>query len=226
MNHRTNETALTCRRCGTCCRKGGPALHLTDRDLVDRGRIPLKHLFTIRQGEPACDNITGVIAPAATDIIKIKAQHDDSSGCCYFDEEQRICRQYDHRPIECQVLTCWNTTEIEGLYDRDRLTRAHLLDQVPGLWDLVQDHQYHCDYDVITGLVNRFKQDSDDPDPEARLLDIIRYDQSLRLTTLERTDLDRRVLDFLFGRPLYVTIRRFQLKLAQNKRGLTLVPID
>lgn len=46
-----------CRRCGTCCEKGGPALHTDDRMLIENGHIPARYLFTIREGEPVVDNV-------------------------------------------------------------------------------------------------------------------------------------------------------------------------
>jgi Fe-S-cluster containining protein len=54
-----NNDENPCRRCGTCCEKGGPSLHREDRPLVDNGQIPVRHLFTIRRGELAQDNIKG-----------------------------------------------------------------------------------------------------------------------------------------------------------------------
>ena len=74
---------IECSRCGTCCRKGGPSLHRQDKDLVDKGLIAAKRLFTFRQGEPVYDNVMDRVVPAATDIIKI-AGHGGSWTCCFF----------------------------------------------------------------------------------------------------------------------------------------------
>ena len=54
---KAKKTAGECRRCGTCCEKGGPALHGEDRPLVDRGQVPARCLFTIRAGEPVRDDM-------------------------------------------------------------------------------------------------------------------------------------------------------------------------
>jgi hypothetical protein len=36
-----SEQSITgCRLCGTCCRKGGPALHLADQELVNPAKFP------------------------------------------------------------------------------------------------------------------------------------------------------------------------------------------
>ena len=214
-----------CRQCGTCCRKGGPCLHVEDLPLVESGFIPLKQLFTIRQGEPAYDNVAEVIAPAVTDIIKLKGVSDGSSTCCFYDAAARGCSIYAHRPAECRALKCWDSREIEKIYKRQRLTRRHLLSRVEGLRELVQDHQERCDYGYVAELAAQLKL----VDPPAKagetLLELIQYDQSLRQVTCERASLDPQLLPFLFGRPLSFTIQMFQLKVARNAQGLILQPL-
>ena len=86
QNNSSDQTdTRTCRRCGTCCRKGGPAFHLADRPLIEKGTIPLRHLFTIRQGERVKDPIRGVVRPVDTELIKIKGAQ-DTWTCTFFDE--------------------------------------------------------------------------------------------------------------------------------------------
>jgi Fe-S-cluster containining protein len=214
-----------CLRCGTCCRKGGPTLHLEDQELVESGIIPLKHLFTIRQGEPAYDNVTGVIAPAVTDIIKIKGVSESSSICRYYNSTTKGCGIYDQRPAECRALKCWDTHEIERLYNCRRLTRRHLLSTVNGLWDLVQDHQERCDYSHAAELAAQLKQVQPPAKSHEQLLQLIHYDESIRQVIRERANLDPGMLPFLFGRELSFTIQMFQLKRVRTDQGMLLRPI-
>lgn len=214
-----------CRRCGTCCLKGGPCLHLEDQALVESGLIALTHLFTIRQGEPAFDNITGNIAPAVTDIIKINGAEKNQKQCLYYVRKENGCRIYSDRPIECQALNCWDTQSIESVYNCRRLTRRHLLSRVHGLWPLVQEHQERCDYGHVAELATQLKQLEATAEPQSKLLEIIRYDDILRQLTLERSGLDPQMLLFLFGRPLSFTIQMFQLKIGQSDHGPTIQPI-
>jgi Fe-S-cluster containining protein len=204
-----------CRRCGICCRKGGPALHLQDRELVVSGKIPLKALFTIRRGEPAYDNVRGMVAPAATDIIKIKSgAGSDASACRYFTADPARCGIYADRPVECRALTCWDTRAITALYDQERLTRAHLLEGVDGLSDLIADHQQRCDGRQAARLAEAIRRHRDAAAAVEALLDMLRYDQSLRQVTVERARVDPQLLDFLFGRPLTVLLPAYHLRLA------------
>lgn len=209
----TNATSQQqCRRCGTCCCKGGPALHLDDQELVTAGKIPLKHLYTIRQGEPAFDNIQRRICPAPSDIIKIKGQDDSDATCNYFIADPVGCGIYAHRPLECRILVCWDTRRIMETYARNRLTRTHLLARLPGLSDLVSEHQERCDYQRITTLAQTIKATPADTQAVQALLEIIRYDYSLRQVTTERTHLDPQLHNFLFGLPLTQTIGRLGIK--------------
>lgn len=215
----------TCRRCGTCCRQGGPALHLEDRELVASGKIPLQDLFTIRQGEPAYDNVTETIAPAVTDIIKLKGVSTGSQVCRFYDPTTKGCGIYGHRPAECRALQCWDTSSIETLYRCRRLERRHLLVEAAGVWELVQAHQRRCDYGDVAELAARLKQDASAEDPHDRLLELVRYDESLRQVTLERTGWNPELIPFLFGRPLSFTIQMFKLKPVRTSGGTRLVPV-
>lgn len=222
---KTARNITRCQRCGTCCRKGGPTLHLEDQELIDSGIIPLKQLITIRQGEPAYDNVTDVIAPATTDIIRIRGLSEGSGICRLYDAEDKGCSIYNQRPAECRALKCWDTREIEKLYSCRRLTRRHLLSKVAGLWELVRDHQERCDYSHVAELASQLKLVHPRPESEKMLLELIRYDESLRQVTCERVGLDPELLPFLFGRPLSFTIRMFRLKPMQTDQGLSLRPI-
>jgi Fe-S-cluster containining protein len=219
-------SAITrCRRCGTCCRQGGPALHLEDRELVESGKIPLQDLFTIRRGEPAYDNVTGVIAPAVTDIVKLKGASPGSDICRFYESATKGCGIYDNRPAECRALQCWDTRGIQALYNCRRLERRHLLVQATGIWELVQEHQQRCDYRYVAELADQIKQEPSTEESHNKLLELVRYDGSLRQVTLERTGLNPELLPFLFGRPLSFTLQMFKLRLARTGSGTRLMPV-
>jgi hypothetical protein len=192
--------------------------------MVDSGRIPLKCLFTIRQGEPSYDNIRRVIAPAASDIIKVKAVGQDDATCIFLNQERVGCEIYEARPVECRLLTCWDTRAIVSMYDQDRLTRADLLSRLPALQDLVAEHQERCSYGQVADWSARIKKEPADTAAVEALLHAMRYDQSLRQVAVSRARLDVGLLEFLFGRPLSATIRMFRVKLARKGAQVTIVP--
>jgi Fe-S-cluster containining protein len=218
-----HDTATTeCRRCGTCCKKGGPCFHLEDKGLIEKGLILSKYLYTIRKGELSFDNIKGSISPATTDIIKIKGRN-GSWTCVFFDEKNTQCTIYDTRPLECRVLKCWDTRDIEKIYAKDRLTRKDLISGIEGLWDLVEAHQKQCGYDMLTLFVDALNTDKKD-DALKGILDIIEHDIKIRELVVGKAGLESDLTDFLFGRPITETIKMYGLKIEKDGKRYLLVP--
>jgi len=210
------EASVTgCIRCGTCCKKGGPAFHLEDKPLIESGTILAKHLFTIRKGEPAYDNLKGCLLPSATDIIKIKSQK-GARTCIFYDEESSRCKIYHKRPVECKALKCWDTREIEAIYDRNRLTRQDLMGEINGLWDLIEDHQERCAYETVLTLVDEIKVSKTDPLLEKKALYIIQYDLQIRSSVIKKGNVDSHMIDFLFGRTIFDTLKSLGMNIRRK----------
>jgi Fe-S-cluster containining protein len=209
-------SANGCRRCGICCEKGGPGFHREDRRLIETGRILSKYLYTIRNGELAFDNVKLCLAPAKSDIIKIKGQ-EGSWTCIFFEPNKKACTIYNDRPLECRVLKCWDPADLKQVYGHDRLSREDLLSQVKGLWELIDDHQRRCDYKKITKLINELDSPGGDK-ARKELMEIIQYDAEIRKLVLEKGRLDPAILDFAFGRPLTVTLPGYGIKVRQEGR--------
>ena len=204
------DTIRSCIRCGTCCGKGGPAFHIEDKHLIQSGIIPLRDLFTIRKGEPIYDNVKGCIFLAPSDIIKIK-NRPPSSACTYFDKKRCGCRIYKNRPIECRMLECWNTQELEKRYATDRLTRKDLLLETEDLWRLVSDHEKRCDYEKINRILGPIGEKPLTAVPPS-VREMVRYDIHLRNLLAERGGFDPALMDFLFGTPLEETLKRYGIQ--------------
>jgi Fe-S-cluster containining protein len=217
-----DTTTIECRRCGTCCQKGGPSFHLEDKVLVEKGIILSKHLYTIRKGELSFDNVKGCILPASTDIIKIKG-HKGSWTCVFFDEKNTECTIYDTRPMECRVLKCWDTREIEKIYAKNRLTRKDLISSIEGLWNLVESHQKQCAYDMLTLFVDALNTDKKDEALKG-ILEIIEYDIKIRELVVRKAGLESDLTDFLFGRPITETIKMYGVKIEKDGDKYLLVP--
>jgi len=213
-------TISECIRCGTCCEKGGPCFHVEDRMLIEKGKIPAKFLYTIRKGELAHDNVKGCLKPVDSDVVKIKSKK-DSWMCIFFDDVEKGCTIYDDRPLECRVLNCRDTRELEQIYADNRLTRADLVSKVKGLWDLIKDHQARCDYKNIQPLINNLAG-SKRHQARRKLLEIIRYDAEIRKLVVARGGLDPEMLDFLFGRPLTKTLKNYGISIHQEGKKIQL----
>jgi len=216
LSIKPDNSITECKRCGTCCKKGGPCFHIEDKMLIEKGMILIKHLYTIREGELAYDNVKGCLIPATSDLIKTKGKN-DSWECIFFNEKGNLCEIYDKRPVECRVLKCWDTREIEQIYFKNRLTRKDLVYKVEGLWDLIKDHQSRCSYDKIKHFVKELDGEKKNEAIEG-IYDILLYDDSIRELVVKKGKMDPENLDFLFGRPIVATIRMFGLK-AEKRDG-------
>ena len=208
--HLSDSRQSTCIRCGTCCKKDGPAFHHEDKHLIEKGTLLSKHLYTIREGEPVYENVKGCIVTAPSDIIKIKSK-DHSRACMFLDEKTLRCSIYESRPKECRVLQCWDTRKLEKMYAKNRLTRKDLLQDINDLWELVSDHQRRCDYREIQRLLSFSDSKSGEYGP-AQVCEMVRYDTHFRKLLAEKGGMDPDPMDFLFGRPLAETIQRFGIK--------------
>jgi len=218
----TQSPPILCKRCGTCCEKGGPGLHHEDRPLVESGSIPAKYLYTIRRGELVRDDIRGRLAPLAEEIVKIKGQ-DGKWTCMFYDRQTRGCRIYAHRPLECRVLNCRDTGPIEEIYDKGRLTRRDLLATVAGLWELIEDHEQRCSYAQLEAWVREGVSPDEVFKQEESIFETLRYDAHVRQLAVEKGGLDAELLAFVFGRPLTETIRMFGIELVRKNGAYGLV---
>jgi Fe-S-cluster containining protein len=204
-----------CRRCGTCCRKGGPSFHRADKALIEKGVIHSKYLYTIRKGELAYDNVRQCLEPVRSDVIKLKGKG-KSWACIFFDEKNNACTIYENRPIECRALQCWDTRAIEDLYAQKRLQREDLIADIEGLWGLIKDHQARCNYETIQKLVDAINSERGG-EARQKLSEIIKFDIEIRKLVVSRGGLDAEILDFLFGRPLKQTLKNFGLKIRNDR---------
>ena len=212
-----------CRQCGTCCKKNGPALHKEDWPLVEKGLIPLSHLYTLRAGEMAHDNVRGTLEPVPADVIKIKGKS-RTRACLYLDDMQANCTVYHQRPAECRALKCWDTQDIEVLYTKDRLDRKTILKDKPEFWGLVQDHQQRCDYGKLEKLIVQLEGPHHEKALQS-LSEIIHYDRNIRTLLVEQTNIDPDICDFLFGRPLTNTLAGYGIKFNKAKSGGLIVQL-
>lgn len=215
----TKETA-TCRRCGTCCEHGGPALHGEDRQLIESGSLRLRDLVTIRNGEPAYDQRQGLVLPAPLEFIKLAGSA--GSWSCRFYEKTRGCGIYGQRPLECRLLFCRDTGPVVAIMGRDLLSRHDLLagdDPIlPWLARLEREIVYPEVMDLLAGL----DQQGSAAEKLARLSDLVRADLALRESFLQSFPKRRGEELFLLGRPLFLAIAPYGCRLIEGTDGLGL----
>ncbi len=204
-----------CLRCGTCCRKGGPSLHIEDRHLVETGKIPLSALVTIRKGEWVFDGLKGAVRRTEREFVRIRGKDNVGWTCIYWDEVGHACQIYPDRPIECRALACWDTSAIEAIYEHPRLTRADILKGAPPQWmELIDAHEEQCDIDRLMGWLGWERTDGDS---RVSVIEMLAFDEHMRRLTVERSRVDPAILPFLFGRLLREMVPLLR-RLVQSNR--------
>lgn len=202
----------TCRQCGTCCRKGGPVLHSEDMTLCENNILAFKHLITIREQEPVFSPLSANIEPAPQELIKLSGAN-GTWTCLFFQEDNQTCGIYYNRPLECRVLKCWDTEELERIIYRQTLNRRDIIAPDHLIWPLLEWHNRHCQYDKLGDLTIQ------KPGVESQITTIINDDLSIRQRALTVFHLNLAEELFYFGRPMFKALPASRLAVRPNRRG-------
>ena len=190
----------TCRRCGTCCRKGGPALHLSDADLLEH--MPMSSLVCLRRGEQAFDPRTNGLGTLERELLKIRGR-DGGWACMYFDEESAACGVYMHRPLECRSLSCSDTEDIFSAMDTPTLAREHVVPAGSALRACIEEHERLFPAGEAVRLAAA--RCVGDGIPQ-ELDNLIRLESHFRQSFAEKVEVTDQDLWAYFGRPLWLVL--------------------
>lgn len=222
FNYNPDEPRTHCIRCGTCCMKGGPTLHWEDAALFKNGILKISCVYTIRKGEMVYDNIRESFFILQEEIIKIKGK-DNKWTCMFYNDDQKACTIYQHRPIECRLLKCWDTRELEGIFLKKLLQRKHLISPDDPILEILAAHERRCSYVLLEQSV-KILGSQDSENAVKKVLDLLQYDYYFRPFIVEKLKMGQEEIDFLFGRPLVTTISMFGLQVEQKGNTFWLIP--
>jgi Fe-S-cluster containining protein len=195
------QSRAGCIRCGTCCQKGGPALHKEDKKLL-QGHISRENLITLRKGELAFSPLTGKLEPLKQELVKI-AGKGKKWVCCYYNEAASSCTLYSHRPLECRLLKCWDTSELLAHIGKDTLTRADIVAPDDPVMQHIETHERQCSLPVVEELLSVLQERKGEPGACAGLAALIHQDLSIRSQAISEFSLSLEAELFFFGRPLF-----------------------
>lgn len=187
-----------CTQCGTCCRKGGPALNREDLDLIRQGHIRHDQLVAIRQGEMGYNPATSRLEPVPVELLKIRGQ---GSGwtCLFFAEADNGCTIYAHRPATCRILKCWQPEPLLATIYQNTLRRADLINPNDPILAEIDRHEQACPGKEFTDLLAQAGKTED----LSRLTELVRKDLAIREEVAKTAGLSLELEFFLFGRPLF-----------------------
>ncbi len=216
----------TCTQCGTCCRKGGPALHRQDADLLTGKILRAEDLCAFRAGELVRDDSEGAIVPLPDEIVKIAppAGLRPDDWTCRFLTPASACFLHGRHPAECRALDCRAPEALLAMAGETRLARKDVCELLgaPAWWpELIDAHEERCSYARLTRLATAMNTDRD---ARAEFLETVEYDRAFRELIVEKKAAAAAELDFLLGRPLLRTVIMYGLDARERPDGgVTLV---
>lgn len=220
---KTPPVKTECDRCGTCCLNGGPALHFEDKILLQQKILLREHLITIRKGEPVITLDSKNPEPAAVEIVKIKGKGSDWT--CYFYDSTKGCAIYRKRPLECFLLKCWDTADLENVAGKNLVARSDLLAPGDPVHPFIQLHDDRCSLAEASRLISEV-QTAEAPEQSLLLLEnLVNTDMAIRTQAIEKLHLTLDLELFCFGRPLFKFLPRYDIniQIRQNSFKLSVV---
>ena len=196
----------SCKRCGTCCRKGGPVLHREDKEILRVGHMGYGQLVTVRKGEPVFNPLKGRVERVSKEVIKIRGKAKDGS-CYFYLEADAACALYEHRFLECRLLKCWDTADIIRVAGRNTISREDIINRGDPVLDVIVAHERECPVEELEDLITASSSGGDRKGIFARLGEMVAKDLSVRSYALSELGLDQAVELFIFGRPLVELLR-------------------
>lgn len=213
--------APTCKRCGTCCRQGGPALHGPDLELIRSGLLHLDDLITVRRGELAFQPLVERPEPVSHEFLKLTGRN--GTWCCaFYDEHSKGCLRYDHRPMACGLLDCTDTGPLLALAGQDLLTRFDCLAPDDPLLPLIREHEHCCPCPDLEAIGRNLAQTETGTALLADLETAVTRDLAFRsrVTASHRLSLAQEL--FAFGRPLFQLLLPLGVQAINTPAGIRL----
>ncbi len=214
-----------CKRCGECCQRFSPTLHVEDLPLLKGGVIPFSRVYTLRKGELAYSPVKEELIILEHEMVKVR-EDDDTGFCTFYSDEDKSCLVYSHRPHQCRAFECWNPEGFGAALASERLRRRHLIPEESVLGNMVAAHEARCSIGRLDML---FKQLGGEKDRAVldEILDILQYDHAVRPFFSNKLEIDPSHMDFIFSRPLVDVVKMFGVRVQREPDGgYRMVPIE
>ena len=215
MHKKKLKTECDC--CGICCSKGGPALHYDDRALLQDNFLQAEHLITIRKGEPVFSLSAQNPEPARSEIIKIKGRGSEWT-CLFFREKEAECAIYEHRPLECSLLQCWDTENLEKVAGRNLLSRYAIIATNDPILSFIKRHDENCSLENLASQLTELNRVISRQQAMNDLTRLVNTDLAIRSQAIAELHFSLDLELFFFGRPLFKILDQFGIN-THEKNG-------
>ncbi|SLM29704.1 conserved hypothetical protein [Desulfamplus magnetovallimortis] len=204
-----------CKRCGTCCENGGPALHGSDMTLIENCLISIESLIAIRKGELAHDPVTDSLKPVKKEFLKIAGKK-GTWECLFYEKVLNGCTIYENRPLACSVLKCWDTEETLKLAGRDLLSRLDIIKADDPMRKHIKKHEMLFPVPDLMGL------SSPSSKMVKKLEKICNREIDHRMKIVNKLELTVAKELFYFGRPIFELLHPLGFRVMGAGKGIKL----
>jgi Fe-S-cluster containining protein len=212
----SQEVLPYCVRCGECCRKSSPTLHLEDLELLQNNRIPWNQLVTLRRGEPVQSPFENQVFFLLDERIKIR-ERTGSQDCVFFDGRSNGCLIYENRPLQCRAQACWDGEPAKQLSKQPYLTRRDIFPDVELLLELMIEHDRRCAFDRLQQAFQQLQVDQGES--IQAVLDLLGYEEHFRTFLAEQLNIPADTLELIFGRSYADLVPLFGLRVEVETDG-------
>jgi Fe-S-cluster containining protein len=210
-----------CDCCGTCFRNGGPPLHVEDIELVRSGYLVVDDLVTIRRGEMVLAPLAADPSPAQTNWLKIQGAEGEWR-CRFLDTLSNTCTIYEHRPLSCRALRCWDTGEILAMAGHGLLCLADLMESNDPLWPLVLLQEKSCPVPDMKNIISTVIVHTERIRMLSDLTMMVENDLRIRAQAAREFNISVARELFYFGRPLFQLLVPLGIVMTQTPKGIDL----
>ncbi len=203
-----NIIKTECDCCGICCTKGGPALHYDDSALLQDNFLTAEYLITIRKGEPVLSLSTGNPEPTQSEIVKIKGRGAEWT-CLFFQEKGAKCTIYEHRPLECSLLKCWETADLENVSGRNLLSRYDIIPPHDPIIPFIKAIDEKCSLENLAQHLSALNRENSRQQAVNELTSLVNTDLAIRSQAIAELHFSLDLELFFFGRPLFKILNQF-----------------
>lgn len=214
--------AVICKRCGTCCMQGGPALHTQDSKLIKEGRFAFEHMVTIRTGELAIQPLGKKPDTVIQEFLKLQGK-DGEWSCQFFEKNGSVCTVYEDRPVACRVLECGMPEALLTIVGKNLLSRFHLIDPKDPILPLVKEHESACPCPDLAEVQSQLEScNGERDDLISSLQEKVDLDLQYRNAATLHYQLPVQMELFYFGRPLFQLLIPLGIKPAFDDEKIVL----
>lgn len=225
MNEVVDQSISECRRCGTCCIQGGPSLHLEDKDLLSNGTINLEQLVTIRKGEMAHFPLREEPEPIERELIKIAGKGKEWE-CVFLEQDEKLCTIYENRPVECRLLECWNTSELENVAGKNTLTRADIIAPEQPISEFIRIHELKCPVPAPDKIRMALSSEEEGAKVIAELTELVHMDLAIRAEAVGKFKIPLPIELLYFGRPIHIILNAHGLSVIEQDGAIQIAVPD